>query len=215
MRRSRATASDPQKDNFMFAWINFAVLAFASILLLYFYVLSARPAGQEKVIGPRAYRRCFHYRLIASAFEVVITANYIIYYFYPLATPLPDRFPWPWWVSLLIAAVIGIPATILMLIGVRDAGEETLRPKKEHILYGGIYAKVRHPQAVGEVFLFAVMGLLLHSPFLTLFSLIYFPILALMCFAEEQDLMLRFGDAYADYCRHTGAFWPKRKAPHA
>ena len=37
----------------MIAWINFAVLIFASILLLYFYVLSARPAAQEKVIGPR------------------------------------------------------------------------------------------------------------------------------------------------------------------
>ena len=194
----------------MFAWINFAVLIFASILLLYFYVLSARPAAQEKVIGPRAYQRCFYYRLIASAFELLITANYILYHFFPLATPLPDRFPWPWWISLVIAALIGIPATTLMLIGVRDAGEEAMRPKKEHTMYGGIYTKIRHPQAVGEVFLFAVIGLLLNSPFLTLFSLIYFPILALMCIAEEQDLMLRYGDSYVEYCQRTGAFWPKK-----
>jgi protein-S-isoprenylcysteine O-methyltransferase Ste14 len=199
----------------MFAWINFTVLLFSSILLLYFYALSARPAAQEKVIGPRAYQRCFYYRLIASAFEVVITGNYILYYFFPLATPLPKMFPWGWWVSVVIALVIGIPATILMVIGILDAGEEAMRPKKEHTMYGGIYAKIRHPQAVGEVFLFAVIALLLNSPFLTLFSLIYFPILAIMCFAEEQDLILRYGDSYAEYCKRTGAFWPKRRKNNA
>ncbi len=58
-------------------------------------------------------------------------------------------------------------------------------------MYGGINAKIRHPQAAGEVFLFAVIGLVVNSPFLTLFSLIYLPIFAIMCHAEEQDLMLR------------------------
>ena len=43
----------------MIAWINFAVLLLASILLLYFYVRSASPAGREMVIGPRAYQLCF------------------------------------------------------------------------------------------------------------------------------------------------------------
>jgi protein-S-isoprenylcysteine O-methyltransferase Ste14 len=31
-----------------------------------------------------------------------------------------------------------------------------------------------------------------------------------VCYAEEQDLLLRYGDAYAEYCRRTGAFWPKK-----
>jgi len=43
---------------------------------------------------------------------------------------LPAKFPWTWWISLAIALVIGVPATTLMLIGVRDAGEEALRPKR-------------------------------------------------------------------------------------
>ena len=196
----------------MAAWINFAMLVVASILLLYFYVLSARPAALEKLIGPPAYQRCFYYRLVAAGLELIITADYILYYFFPLATPFSNRFPWPWWVSLVIAALIGVPATLLMLIGVRDAGEEAMRPKKEHGMYGGIYTRIRHPQAVGEVFLFAVIGLLLDSPFLTLFSLIYFPILAIMCYAEEQDLMLRYGDSYVEYCKRTGAFWPKKRS---
>jgi methanethiol S-methyltransferase len=194
----------------MIAWINFAVLLVASILLLFFYVRSAAPAGREKIIGPRAYHLCFYDRLTAGALEFVITVNFILHYFFPLPTPLPEKFPWAWWISLVIALVIGIPATLLMVIGVRDAGEETMRPKKEHFMYKGIYTNLRHPQAVGEVFLFPVMAILLNSPFLTLFSFIYFPILIMMCYAEEQDLLLRYGEAYAEYCQRTGAFWPKR-----
>lgn len=194
----------------MIAWINFAILLFSSLLFLYFYVRSVSPAGREKLIGLRAYQLCFYDRLVAGIFEGVITVNFILFHFFPLPTPLPEKFPWSWWISLIIAAVIGIPATILMIVGWHDAGEETMRPKKEHTLYGGIYAKLRHPQAVGEVFLFPVIAILLHSPFLTLFSLIYFPIFILLCYAEEQDLLLRYGEAYVEYYRHTGAFWSKK-----
>jgi methanethiol S-methyltransferase len=192
----------------MIAWINFAVLLAASILFLFFYVRSAAPAGREKIVGPRAYRLCYYDRLISGAFELLITANFILYRFFPLETPLPENFPWAWWVSIVIALVIGIPATTLMVIGVRDAGEEAMRPKKEHVMYAGIYTYLRHPQATGEVFLFLVIAFLLHSPFLALFSLIYFPIFLLLCYAEEQDLLLRYGDSYVEYCKRTGAFWP-------
>jgi methanethiol S-methyltransferase len=97
-----------------------------------------------------------------------------------------------------------------LLSGLRDFGEESLHLKQEHTMYGGIYTRLRHPQAVVEICLFPVMALLLHSPFLTLFSLIYFPIFILLCYAEEQDLLLRYGDAYTSYCRGTGAFWPRK-----
>jgi protein-S-isoprenylcysteine O-methyltransferase Ste14 len=195
----------------MISWINFGILVLASVLFLLFYVRSASPAGQEKVTGPRAYPRCYRLRVVAIVFEFILTANFILYYFFPLNTPLPRYFPWPWWISLLIALFIGIPATLLMVVGLRDAGEEAARPRKDHVMYGGIYNRLRHPQAVGEVFLFPVMAIFLQSPFLTLFSFIYFPILIIMCYAEEQDLLLRYGDAYAEYCKVTGAFWPKRK----
>jgi protein-S-isoprenylcysteine O-methyltransferase Ste14 len=196
----------------MFAWINFSILLLASILFVLFYIRSVSPAGREMVIGPRAYRLCFYDRLIAGTFEFIILVNYILYRSYPLETPLPVHFPWSWWVSLIIALIFGIPATTLMVIGMLHAGEETMRPKKEHAMYGGIYSRIRHPQAVGEVLLFPVIAILLHSPFLTLFSLIYFPIFVIICVAEEQDLLLRYGEGYARYCMDTGAFWPKRTA---
>jgi protein-S-isoprenylcysteine O-methyltransferase Ste14 len=194
----------------MIAWINIAVMIVASLMFLYYYMRSASPATLEKVLGSRAYERCARDRIVSMVFELVIAICYVVYFFYPLPIPLPRRFPWPWWVSVLIAIAIGGPSGTLMGIGLRDAGEEALRPKKDHLMYGGIYAKLRHPQAVGEVMLWWVFAFLLQSPFMAIFSFIYMPIFIMMCFAEEQDLLWRYGDAYAEYCRRVGAFWPRR-----
>lgn len=195
----------------MIAWTNFAVLLFSSLFFLYFYVRSVSPAGREMIIGPRAYEMCRTDRLIAMGFELVTTVNYVVYFFFPLPLRLPRQFPWSWWVSILIALAIGIPAITVMVRGMREAGEEALSPQRGQKLFGGIYNRIRHPQAVGEVFLWFVIAFLLHSPFLVLFSFFYFPIFLILCWAEEQDLLLRFGDSYAEYCRRTGAFFPKRE----
>lgn len=149
--------------------------------------MSVRPASLEKTIGLIAYQRCARYRIIASIFMTVAATNYVIYFFHPLHVPLPLTFPWTWWSSVLIAMVIGIPSGYLMWRGIKDAGIETLTPRKEHSLYGGIYDEIRHPQAVGEMPLWWVMAFFLNSPFLVLFSFVYVPIMILMCWAEEQD----------------------------
>ncbi len=194
----------------MIAWANFAVLIGSSMLLLYFYVRSVSPAGRELVVGSRAYEMCARDRVIAMFFELVTTVGYVVYYFYPLALRLPRHFPWSWGISILIALAIGIPAVALMVKGMRDAGEEALRPIKDQVLFGGIYDRIRHPQAAGEVFLWWVIAFLLNSPFLVLFSFFYIPIFLIMSWAEEQDLLLRYGENYAAYCRKTGAFFPRR-----
>lgn len=193
----------------MVAWINFAILVLASIIFIYFYVLSVGPAALEMVIGPNAYTRCGRYRIVAMIFESITVINFIIYRFYPLPVPLPDSFPWSYWISLFIAISIGIPTIVLMVIGMLHAGKETAVPDKTHGMNAGIYMKIRHPQVAGEVFSWMWIGFLLNSPFLVLFSLIYFPIFLIMCVAEEQDLLLRFGEPYAEYMRKTGAFFPK------
>ena len=125
----------------MIAWANFAILLFSVMLFLYFYIRSVSPAGLEMVVGPRAYEQCRRDRLIAAGFELLVTINYVVYIFFPLLLRLPRQFPWAWWVSFLIALAIGIPALVLMVRGVQDAGEETLRPTKEQPLFGGIYKK--------------------------------------------------------------------------
>jgi protein-S-isoprenylcysteine O-methyltransferase Ste14 len=195
----------------MVAWINFAILIVSSLLILYFYVRSVQPASLEKKIGEIAYKKCAFYRKVSSLFMFVVTGNFIIYYFYPLPVPLPQTFPWGWAVSVAIAVLIGIPSGYLMWRGMKDAGEETMVPKKEHTLYGGIYEKIRHPQAAGEMPLWWVIAFLLNSPFLVLFSFVYIPIWVIMCLAEEKDLIIRYGKAYEEYRERTGFIFPKRQ----
>ena len=195
----------------MIAWVNFVVLIIAALLFLKFYVKSVSPAELEKKLGEVAYAKCTRYRVIASTFEMVAVANYIIYFFYPLPVTLPRTFPWDYWISIIIAIVIVIPGGYLMWRGMKDAGEETIATKKEHTLYGGIYEKMRHPQATGEVSLWWVGAFILNSPFLAIFSLIWVPIFYVFCWAEEKDLVIRYGEGYLEYRRNTGFLIPKRK----
>jgi len=193
----------------MIAYVNVAALILSTLLTLYSYVRSAGPAALEKKIGAKAYARCTRYRFLSGLCMGIASINYVVYFFYPLSLPLPRTFPWSWWVSALIAVVIAVPAGYLLWRGVKDAGEETLVVKKEHTLYGGIYEKIRHPQAAGEVFFWWVIAFLLHSPFLVLYSTVWVPVFAIMCLAEERDLVLRYGKAYEEYKERTGFLIPR------
>lgn len=193
-------------------WVNFAVLILTSIVFSVMYVLSVRPAHLEQKLGDKAYRRCTRYRLIASILMTITSVNFLLYRWYPLPIdPLPARFPWSYWVNIVISIVFGIPAVALMVWGVRDAGEEAMVPDKSHTLYGGIYNKIRHPQALGEAPMWIAMGLLINAPFLVVFSLIYLGVWYWWCVEEEKDLLLRYGQSYAAYRERTGMFFPKRK----
>jgi protein-S-isoprenylcysteine O-methyltransferase Ste14 len=191
-------------------WINFIVLVLATILFLIFYVESVSPARLEKKIGEIAYEKCKTYRLISGAFEGVTIINYVLYFYYPLPINLPLAFPWPWLVSVLIAFLLLIPSLYIMILGIRDAGKETLEPKKEHTLYTGIYETVRHPQAIGESILWFPLALFLNSPFLMFYSFLWIPIFYIMCLAEESDLVIRYGDSYVEYRDRVGFLIPKR-----
>lgn len=195
----------------MIPWLNFGILIVSSFLFTFFYVKSVSPAALEKRIGPSAYHRCTAYRLISSVFMIVAAADYILYYWFPLPLPLPRTFPWPWSVSAGIAALIAVPSLYLMIRGIKDAGEETMTPRPEHTMYGGIYTRIRHPQAAGEFPLWWVIAFLAHSPFLALFSFVYVPVWYYMCVAEERDLLIRYGVAYEEYRKTTGFWLPKKK----
>jgi protein-S-isoprenylcysteine O-methyltransferase Ste14 len=191
-------------------WINILVLVVSTILFLYFYVKSVSPAQLEKKIGEIAYPKCKTYRFIAGSFEGITVINYVIYFFYPLPLGLSLVFPWGWMVSILIGIIILIPSLYLMVIGMKDAGRETLEPKKEHTLYEGIYDTIRHPQAIGEAVVWFPVALFLNSPFLALYSFLWIPIFYLMCAAEEKDLIIRYGTPYLEYRERVGFLIPKR-----
>jgi len=191
-------------------WLNIVVLVISSILFLYFYIRSVSPAQLEKKIGGIAYAKCKTYRLIAGAFESITVVNYIVYFFYPLQINLPLVFPWDWMASILIGIIILIPSMYLMAIGIKDAGLETLEPRKEHTLYGGIYETIRHPQAIGESVIWFSIAFFLNSPFLALYSIVWIPIFYIMCIAEERDLIIRYGEPYLQYRDRVGFMIPKR-----
>jgi protein-S-isoprenylcysteine O-methyltransferase Ste14 len=140
---------------------------------------------------------------------IIILITQIVYFNYPIPLNFPRFFPWHYWASILIAILIAIPSLIIMFKGVHDAGEETIKPSRNHSLYGGIYSKIRHPQAIGELGIWWIVAFLLHSPFLGIYSLIWIPIFYLFCVYEEKDLKLRFGEVYIAYKNKTGMFFPK------
>jgi len=160
-----------------------------------------------------AYQVCARHRLISSIFMAIASFNYVVYYFFPLPVAnelLQKHFAWPYWVSVAIALTIGIPCAVLMYRGIVDAGEETMTPKKEHQLYGGIYDSVRHPQAIGEMPLWWTFAFLLNSPFLVAFSCLYIPVWIIFCRMEEMDLTIRYGSSYEEYRKRVGFLFPKR-----
>jgi len=195
----------------MIGWINIVVLLLATILTVIYYVKSAGPATLEQKIGTEAYTKCTRYRTLSGIFMTVAGINYVVYAFYPIPLPLPHVFPWSYWVSALIAVVIAIPSGIIWVRGMMDAGEETMVIKKEHKLYGGIYQKIRHPQAIGEVWYWWVFALLCNSPFLAIYSIVWLPLFHWMSKAEEHDLLIRYGADYKTYMESTGMYFPKKQ----
>ena len=196
----------------MIAVVNFIIMIVAGVLMSVLYVISVSPAQLEKKIGERAYKLCGMLRTISMIFLLIVIINYVIYKFYPIQLPFPSTFPWPYWVSLVIAAIIGIPSMLLMILGILDAGAEATAPSKQHTMYRGIYDKIRHPQAAGELPLWFSIGFLIHSPHMVLFSIIWIPVWYWWCLAEEKDLLIRYGNAYKEYMKHTGRFFPKRNS---
>ncbi|MFX1252536.1 MAG: methyltransferase [Promethearchaeota archaeon] len=198
--------------NEIISWLNIGVLLVSTFLFAFLYIKSASPAALEKKIGEGAYAKCGRYRIIAGVFEMITIVNYFVYYLFPLSIPfLPQVLPWDWWISLVIAALILIFGLYWMFRGVKDAGAETMAPKKEHTMYGKIYEKMRHPQAVGEMILWFPFALFLNSPFLVLYSFIWIPVFYVMMKGEERDLVIRYGEPFKEYLKSTPFFISLRR----
>jgi len=194
----------------MIEWVNVITLISASFVMLYLYVKSVRIAALEKKIGKNAYKKCGRFRILASGAEIIVIINYVGYFFFPLDIwDLPRTFPWEWGFSILLALIIGVPSGFLMVKGLSDAGKETMFPQEKQVLYQGIYQKIRHPQAAGELPLWWSLALLLNSPFLALYSFVWIPIFFIMMREEEEDLLIRFGEVYRHYRNTTGMIFPQ------
>jgi protein-S-isoprenylcysteine O-methyltransferase Ste14 len=192
----------------MIAWSNILILAVATLFTWLSYLKSVGPARLAKKIGPEAYAKCAGYRIICLLSMMIVMGNYILYYFHPLPITMPARFPWSWSISIWTALLVMVPTGYVLIRALLAAGQETFIPKPEHTMYGGVYKKIRHPQALAEIGLWFVFGLLLNSPFLAVYSLVWIPIVIHWCIAEDRDLLIRYGAAYREYRQRTWAFIP-------
>ena len=196
---------------FLIEWLNLLLLVATLIASVYYYLKSVQPAKLEQEIGEIAYEKCARYRIYSTIpFYFLLIVCYGLYVFYPLPLPIPNELPWDYSISVVLAIVIAIPSFALMGLGARDAGEETLLPKKEHKMYGGIYNKIRHPQSLGEVWVAVIIALILNRTFLLLLGFLWFPVFYYFTVVEERDLILRYGQAYVDYRERVGMYFPKR-----
>jgi protein-S-isoprenylcysteine O-methyltransferase Ste14 len=195
----------------MFNIVNVIVMIIAGFLMSVLYALSVSPQKMESVWGEKAYKICGRLRALSMVFMAIVIAAYVVYTFYPLDIGVANRFPWPYWVSLVIALILMIPSAYLMIKGVKDAGMEAVRPDKSSQMYGGIYERIRHPQAFGEIITWFAIAIACHSLHLTLFSIIWIPVWIWWCKVEEKDLILRYGNDYIEYMKRSGLFFPKKK----
>ena len=88
-------------------------------------------------------------------------------------------------------------------------------PQKGIAMHGGIYKRIRHPGALGEMPLYVVVALFVNSLFLTIWMMVFvFLFTPIHIHYEEKDLIKRFGEEYAEYRRTTPALFPglKRKS---
>ncbi len=191
------------------AWINFLMLNVVTFLCWWFYIRSLQPATRSKKFGESAWKTAKRDRIIASIFMGFIVISMIFWLWFPI-----PALNWPvnynWLISIFIGVILACLFTPIMIKGVLDAGSETVEPSKTTKMYGGIYNYIRHPQAVGEMPWFIIIALFLNSLFLVIWSTAMILIVSpIVMYFEEKDLIERFGDAYREYQKRTGAVFPK------
>ena len=141
------------------------------------------PVTREEQRGENAWEECAKLRSISFIFVGIMILNTILWIWFP------------------------VPA-----LAMRDAGKEMHTPQKGIQLHGGIYKKIRHPGAVGEMPLYVVVALFVNSLFLTVWMIIFILIFTpIHIYYEEKDLLKRFGDVYSEYQRTTPAVFPGLK----
>lgn len=177
-----------------------------------FYILSVRPAQLEIKIGEKAYKRCALLRQISFVGMGLSMLLEVLYFFFPLDIGLPLRLinglaGW------IISAVLGIAFTVFATIIIKKVSKvatDSFTPQKKNEMFGGIYNKIRHPQAIADISYWFAFAFLFNSTFLLVIAVIWVPINYLLVLAEEKDLRIRYGQSYINYMKQTNRFIPKQ-----
>ena len=180
----------------MWPVINLISMILSFVGLGVVYLISLQPKKRESKVGPKAWKQSKNLRTIGFFCEFLGMGNIILWIWLPIPS-LDWQITQNPLIVLIIALILGIPCLIIMSIGVMQAGKESWEPHRDKILDQGLYRYVRHPQAITEFPLFAIMAFGVNSWFLfsilTFYVIIYLPIMKKV---EENDLIRRFGDRH-------------------
>lgn len=165
----------------MIAWINLVVLIVATILGLYFYVKGVdfqkiKKTDQQNT--PESLE-VIKYQTLAELLMTLVGINYVVYFLYPLPLFTPLSFPWGWGVSATIAVAIALWSSYYWWRSLPS------QPQPATIL--GQHDHLQDPQVLSDLSFWWVLGFLLHSPFLVMFSLTWIPIYLLFNWWEHKD----------------------------
>ena len=192
-------------------WMNFISLHVCAILFAYLTTLSVMPVTREEERGAQAWEECAKLRNISFVFAGIMILNTIFWFWFPVSELAWVLNPDPLF-GIIIGAIIGIPCIAILRVAMRDAGEEMGAPQKGISMHGGIYKRIRHPGALGEMPLYIVVALIVNSLFLTIWMIAFvFLFTPIHIYYEEKDLLKRFGEDYAEYRRTTPALFPGLK----
>ena len=190
-------------------WIILLLLFLSLLLFAGLYIPSLRPVLRAQKLGDKAWTQSKHLRTIGTTFMVLALLLMFLWIWFPIPELIWLIHPNPW-VGIILAIIVFFAPSPIWIKGMRDSGTECRTPSPDTQMFGGIYNHIRHPQTFGEISWFIAVPLFINSLFhlilITLFLLIYIPT---MLYVEERDLIRRFGDAYRDYQKRTGALIPK------
>jgi len=183
-------------------------------LYLFFGYRSVAGSIQALAEESRTDMRAMIFRIVSVAALVLHFICFLLYKAFPAFKFIPAEFLWNRWFSLAAAIIVGLPAAVIWIRGMIDAGPESIAVKDRQTSVHGIYKNIRHPQALGKMALPLVAALILNSPFLVMFSLLWIPAFYLLCRIEEKDLELHLGAEYLHYKGATGFFVPRKAVIH-
>jgi protein-S-isoprenylcysteine O-methyltransferase Ste14 len=197
----------------LFSLIYLTALFLSIISFAIPYLYSLRPAKLSETRGEGAWKLCKQLRTIGTIFMVIVLIIMVLWIWFPI-----PALAWPInlnpWVGIILGAIVLIIPIPIWCRGLRDSGKECHEPSKDSQMFEGIYNHIRHPQTLGEISWFIAVPLIVNSLFLFavsgIFLIIYIPI---MIHVEEKDLIRRFGNAYREYKKRTGALIPKWRKP--
>ena len=198
-------------ESLVISWLNLISLHVSGFLFAYLTTLSVMPVTQEEQRGEKAWEECAKLRSISFLFAGIMVLNTILWIWFPVLELTWVLSPDPLF-GIILGVIIAVPCLAILRVAMRDAGKEMHAPQKGIQLHGGIYRKIRHPGAVGEMPLYVVVALFVNSIFLTFWMTIYILIFTpIHIYYEEKDLLKRFGDVYTEYRRTTPAVFPGLK----